>query len=236
LSVILLHGFTGSPESLARVSSPGSHAPILGGHLGEPPSADFWSEVARLAALAPDATRLFGYSLGGRLVLGLLARFPRRFVHAVVVSAHPGLCSEAERAQRRTADQRWIDVLQRHGVERFVADWERQPLWHTQRRLPLAVLAARRRERLAHTASGLAGSLRSVGLGQMPDLRPALALTPCVVDLLVGADDPAYVALATELATILPQGRVRVADFAGHDLLLERPDFCSAYLKQGLEL
>jgi 2-succinyl-6-hydroxy-2,4-cyclohexadiene-1-carboxylate synthase len=232
----MLHGFTGSPASLARVSCAGSQAPILGGHLGEPPSADFWSEVTRLAALVPDATRLFGYSLGGRLVLGLLARFPRRFVHAVVVSAHPGLCSEAERARRRSEDERWIRLLQRHGVARFVADWERQPLWHTQRRLPVSLLAAKRRERLAHTASGLAGSLRSVGLGQMPDLRPALAETACVVELLVGAEDPAYVALATELCTILPQGRLRVADAAGHDLLLERPDFCSAHIKQGLEL
>jgi len=232
----MLHGFTGSPVNMAQLSSPGSVAPILGGHLGEPPSADFWTEVTRLAALAPQATRLFGYSLGGRLVLGLLARFPQRFVHAVVVSAHPGLRSDALRAARRTEDERWIMMLQRHGVERFVAAWERQPLWHTQCRLPVAVLAARRHERLRHTAAGLAGSLRSVGLGQMPDLRPALAHTTCVVDLLVGAEDPGYAALAAELCTILPHGRVHVAEQAGHDLLMERPDFCSAHLNQGLSI
>jgi 2-succinyl-6-hydroxy-2,4-cyclohexadiene-1-carboxylate synthase len=232
----MLHGFTGSPRDMAALSSPGSVAPILGGHLGEPPSADFWSEVARLAALAPHATRLFGYSLGGRLVLGLLARFPQRFVHAVVVSANPGLQSDALRAARRIQDERWIVLLQRHGIARFVAAWERQPLWHSQRRLPVALIAARRRERLRHTAGGLAGSLQSVGLGQMPDLRPALAHTACVVDLLVGAEDPAYVALAAELCKILPHGRVHVAEDAGHDLLLERPDFCLAHLKRGLSI
>jgi len=236
MSLILLHGFTGSPLSLARLVSSGNVVPTLGGHLGEPPSADFWSEVARLAALAPQASRLFGYSLGGRLVLGLLARFPQRFVHAVVVSAHPGLRSAAERAVRRIEDQRWIDLLQRQGVEPFVAAWERRPLWHTQRRLPVSVIAARRRERLAHTAFGLAGSLQSVGLGRMPDLRPALARTTCVVDLLVGAEDPAYVSLAAELCTILPQGRIHVAEAAGHDLLMERPDFCSAHLERGLSI
>jgi 2-succinyl-6-hydroxy-2,4-cyclohexadiene-1-carboxylate synthase len=232
----MLHGFTGSPVSMGRLSSPAGAAPSLGGHLDEPPSADFWSEVDRLAALVPEATRLFGYSLGGRLVLGLLARFPQRFAHAVVVSAHPGLRSEAERAVRRTQDERWICLLRRHGVKDFVAAWERQPLWHTQRRLPAAILAARRRERLGHTASGLAGSLQSVGLGQMPDLRPALTKTDCVVDLLVGGEDPAYVALATELCKVLPHGRLHVAKNAGHDLLMERPDFCSAHLEQGIPI
>ena len=88
----MLHGFTGSQASFARLAVPGlALVPTLGGHLSEAASADFWGEVERLAAFAPGATELFGYSLGSRLALGLLARYPERFERAVLVSAHPGL-------------------------------------------------------------------------------------------------------------------------------------------------
>ena len=110
------------------------------------------------------------------------------------------------------------------------AAWEKLPLRETQRGLPDVIRAAKRRERLTHTAEGLARSLASVGLGQMPDLRPKLAQTPCTVEFLVGAHDTKFVALAQELCHIMPRARVAAAAHAGHDLLLERPDFCSTYV------
>jgi 2-succinyl-6-hydroxy-2,4-cyclohexadiene-1-carboxylate synthase len=230
----MLHGFTGSPASFARLTLPESAvAPTLGGHQGEPASGDFWAEVERLGALAPDATKLFGYSLGGRLALGLLARYPRRFAHAVIVSAHPGLRTETERRARRMQDERFVTQLRTRGLAEFLAAWEALPLWRTQRTLPAALTMRKRRERRTHSAEGLARSLAAVGLGQMPDLRPQLARTVCAVDLLVGARDTKFVALAQELCHIMPRARLGVAPRAGHDLVLERPAFCSAYLSHG---
>jgi 2-succinyl-6-hydroxy-2,4-cyclohexadiene-1-carboxylate synthase len=236
----MLHGFTGSQASFARLAVPPSAvAPTLGGHLDEPASAGFWAEVERLAAhasaatQAPAATHLFGYSLGGRLALGLLARYPERFERAVVVSAHPGLPTEGQRRQRREQDGRLARLLRERGLVEFVSAWEDLPLWHTQEALPEASRAAKRRERLAHTAEGLARSLDSVGLGQMPDLRPQLARVSTPVDFLAGAEDTPFVALAEELRRIMPRARLSVAAGAGHDLLLERPEFCSAFLSQG---
>jgi 2-succinyl-6-hydroxy-2,4-cyclohexadiene-1-carboxylate synthase len=230
----MLHGFTGSPASFASLEPPRSAiAPTLGGHLGEPASRDFWTEVERLGALAPAATELFGYSLGGRLALGLLVRHPQRFARAVIVSAHPGLRTASERRARRLQDQRFVRQLREHGLAAFVAAWEAQPLWHTQCNLPEALKARKRRERLTHTAEGLARSLARVGLGQMPDLRRQLARSSCAVEFLVGEHDTKFVALARELCRIMPRARMAVAARAGHDLVLERPRFCSAYLSQG---
>jgi 2-succinyl-6-hydroxy-2,4-cyclohexadiene-1-carboxylate synthase len=227
----MLHGFTGSQASFARLAlPPSSVAPTLGGHLGQPASADFWAEVERLAANAAAATHLFGYSLGGRLALGLLARYPERFERAVVVSAHPGLHTDAQRTRRREQDGRFVRLLRDRGLLEFVSAWEDQPLWHTQGALPEASRAAKRRERCTHTAEGLARSLDSVGLGRMPDLRPALASVVTPVDVLAGAHDTKYVALAEEICRIMPRARLSVAAGAGHDLVLERPEFCSAFL------
>jgi 2-succinyl-6-hydroxy-2,4-cyclohexadiene-1-carboxylate synthase len=201
--------------------------------LSEPSSAGFWDEVDRLAALAPEATGVCGYSLGGRLALGLLARFPQRFARGVVISAHPGLRTAGQRAARRAQDDRWVNVLRQQGLPAFVAKWESQTLWESQKALPKEIIAAKRRERLLHSAQGLAESLTSVGLGCMPDLRPGLAQSTSRVDLLVGSRDPHYRALAEDLCRCLPQARVCVAQGAGHDLVLERPAFCASYLDQG---
>jgi 2-succinyl-6-hydroxy-2,4-cyclohexadiene-1-carboxylate synthase len=230
----MLHGFTGSEASFARVAVPPcAYAPNLGGHQGEPASPDFWSEVERLATAGRAATHLFGYSLGARLALGLLARYPERFERAVLVAAHPGLQTELQRTARRNHDQRFVHLLRERGLAEFVAAWEEQPLWHTQRALPEALRAVKHRERLTHSAEGLARSLESTGLGQMPDLRPQLAQAALPVDLLAGADDPKFVALARELCGILPRARLGLAAGAGHDLLLERPQFCSDFLARG---
>jgi 2-succinyl-6-hydroxy-2,4-cyclohexadiene-1-carboxylate synthase len=234
MSWLMLHGFTGSPASFAALATPpAAHVPILGGHLGSAASSSFWAEVERLAAIMPAATALFGYSLGGRLALGLLARYPERYERAVLVSAHPGLRSETERSERRQQDERFIRLLSEEGLAAFVAAWERQALWHTQRALPEPVKADKRRERLAHTAGGLAQSLASVGLGQMPDLSASLSRVPCAVELLVGALDTRFVALAEELCSLMPHARRIVVDGAGHDLILERPELCSAHFSQG---
>lgn len=234
MSWLILHGFTGSPCSFAPLKvSAAALIPALGGHLCEPASSDFFSEVERLAALMPGATKLFGYSLGGRLALGLLARYPERFERAVIVSAHPGLQTTAERVERQQHDYRFVQQLRERGLTDFLATWERLPMWNTQRQLSAAAKAAKYHERRSHTAEGLAGSLMSVGLGQMPDLTPALAKTGCTVDFLVGGEDTKFVALAQRLCRIMPRARLGVAANAGHDLVVERPDFCSAYLSQG---
>jgi 2-succinyl-6-hydroxy-2,4-cyclohexadiene-1-carboxylate synthase len=236
----MLHGFTGSPADFDALAATGPRdgsanffAPALGGHLSERASVNFDAEVERLAALAPGATKLFGYSLGGRLALGLVARYPDRFERAVVVSAHAGLRLPSERARRRLRDQRWIRLLRERGIPAFVTAWERQALWRTQRALPESLRAERRRTRGLHDAEGLAGSLESVGLGSMPDLRPQLARSRCVVDLLAGSEDPKFLSQAAELQRLIPRSCLGVAEHAGHDLVLERPAFCSAYLKDG---
>jgi 2-succinyl-6-hydroxy-2,4-cyclohexadiene-1-carboxylate synthase len=231
----MLHGFTGSPASFAGLNVPSTAAqPILGGHLAEPASPNYWAEVDRLAELSPDATELFGYSLGGRLAFGLLARYPTHYRRAVLISAHPGLRTEAERLARQAHDDRFIRLLREEGLPGFVAAWEAQSLWDSQKDLPEHLRSQKKAERMGHCADGLADSLASVGLGRMPDLRAPLSRSKCAVDLLVGGQDKKFLALASELCTLMPHARICVAKNAGHDLILERPALCSAYLFKGI--
>jgi len=230
---LLLHGFTGSPESFAALAAPsGSVAPVLGGHLGRPVLGGFAEEVERLAELGRGCEGLLGYSLGGRFALGILARYPQRFRHAVIVSAHPGLVSDAERAQRREGDARFVQVLRERGLEAFVDIWQALPLWASQGALPDAVKAGQRLQRLRHEAEGLAQSLIAHGLGEMPDLRPALRQVKSAVELVVGEQDRKFAVLGQELAGIIGGACLTLAPSSGHNLLLERPELVSGLLRR----
>jgi 2-succinyl-6-hydroxy-2,4-cyclohexadiene-1-carboxylate synthase len=231
---LLLHGFSGTPDSLEQLHPPAdSVTPTLGGHLGTATAGGFWDEVERLAAAGRECTGLFGYSLGGRFALGILARHPERFKHAVIVSAHPGLKTDAERSVRREGDARFVTLLRERGLTAFVDAWQALPLWASQGALPEAVKAEQRTQRLRHQAEGLAQSLLLHGLGEMPDLRPHLPRVRSRVDILVGERDDKFRALGDELAGVIPGATLTTAAGAGHNLLLERPDLCSEVLLRG---
>lgn len=231
---LLLHGFTGTPESFAAVHAPeGSHAPVLAGHLDQPVTGGYWDEVERLAAQGIGCDGLFGYSLGGRFALGILARYPNRFARAIIVSAQAGLATEAERSARRQSDAELVTVLRVRGLSAFVDRWQALPLWASQAVLPDELRQAQREQRLRHSAEGLAQSLLRHGLAEMPDLRPQLATVESRVDLLVGERDEKFVALGRELAGVMLRAHLTIAEGSGHNLLLERPELCSERLLKG---
>lgn len=236
---MLLHGFTGSPESWDEVvrASPSWHfvTPALLGHGASGGAARTWDdEIERLAALArrERVSLLVGYSLGGRIALGLLAAHPELFARAIVVSASPGLPGNDGEARdvRRTADEAQARALVAHGVRAFVDAWEDQPLFASQRELPADVRARRRDVRLAHSAEGLASSLRTLGLAAMPDLAPRLREVPTPTTLVAGENDPRFVEHAARLAAAMPHACHVVVEGAGHDVVLERPAAIAALM------
>jgi 2-succinyl-6-hydroxy-2,4-cyclohexadiene-1-carboxylate synthase len=234
VSWLLLHGFTGTPHSFGRLALPEDCViPARCGHLDAPLAHSFWAEVDRVAALGRACTTLLGYSLGGRLALGLLARHPQRFERALIVSAHPGLTSHAERVARREHDQHYVRLLREQGLAAFLAEWEALPLWATQQTLPTELLLRQRRERERHDPERLALSLCYQGLAEMPDLRPLLNQVRCQVRVLAGERDLKFAALARELCGRIPGARLTIAEDAGHNLLLERPELLTDQLRQG---
>ncbi len=245
MSLVLLHGFTGHATSWDRVASllPADRRvfrPCLFGHdpaLRGVHVERFEDEVDRIAeavrAERLEGATVAGYSMGGRVALGLLVRHPDLFKAAVVVGANPGLADEAARRERIAWEERWAAALERDGIEAFVAAWERLPLFATQRRLSDAVHETHRARRLAHDPRGLAAALRVLGLGRMPLLLPELARVRIPVRLVVGALDGKLVGLARAMAERLSHAEVRLVEDAGHDLLLERPRAVAAALTEG---
>ncbi|MEM6457078.1 MAG: alpha/beta fold hydrolase, partial [Acidobacteriota bacterium] len=177
------------------------------------------------------------YSLGARVALGLLAAAPARFRRALLIGARAGLAAPSARGARRDADARWIAQLTQAvddpaAYDAFFDAWSAQPLFATQARLSEAARAAQDDVRRRHDPRGLAAALAVLGLGNMPDLRPALPTFDRPVRLLVGADDVPFHAAAEAMAAQLPDARVAHVPAAGHNLLLETPAAVAAALME----
>ncbi len=244
--LVLLHGFTGSPESWADVlegvgPSVPALAPAALGHDGTPgPDAvrTFEAEVDRLAGVIRarhgTGSHLVGYSMGGRLALGLLVRHTDLFDSATLIGASPGLTEPRKREARIARDEEWARLLEQEGIPTFVAAWEALPLFRTQESLLEERRARQDRIRRAHHPRGLARSLRVLGLGAMPDYRTRLARVKVPVRLVAGEADPKFRALAGEMAGLLPHATQTVVADAGHNVVLEKPEEIARLLREDM--
>jgi 2-succinyl-6-hydroxy-2,4-cyclohexadiene-1-carboxylate synthase len=231
--LLCLHGFTGAPASFDGLHGRLGRdfeitAPAISGHAGAgfERVESFDDEVARLLQVCgPGPVTLVGYSLGARLALGLLCRAPERFAGALLIGVHPGLTSASERAERIHSDSRWAALLRERGLAAFLSEWEAQPLFASQTTLRAPALDSQRAIRDSHDASGLARSLELFGLGRMPERWSALPALEVPVILGAGELDSKFVELARRAVQDLPRGRLSIAPAAGHNLLLERPDW-----------
>jgi 2-succinyl-6-hydroxy-2,4-cyclohexadiene-1-carboxylate synthase len=220
MTVVLLHGFTGSPHSFDHLGISGARTPVLPGH-GKAPPATAWE--AALDRLEPNLTGksiLCGYSMGARLALGLALRHPERIERLVLVSGTAGLEDPQERADREESDGELAQSIEQDGVAAFVSKWELHPSL-----VSLRPFAARLRpERLAHTPEGLSSALRHLGTGSQPSYWNELANLNVPVLLLAGVNDAKFMDLSRRMHKAFPRSELRELSSCGHAPHLERPD------------
>jgi len=235
--LVLLHGFTGSIDSMAALADRLSkHHTVVSidivGHGGsakpsQPSSYDMSvaaDQVIDVAGQVDGLVHLVGYSMGGRVALAALASDPGRFRSVCVIAANPGIVDVEDRADRRVADERLADAIEANGIEWFVDEWMAKPFFGSQRRLGEAYLGEVRRQRLANDPVGLANSLRAMGTGAQPPTWEALRSVPIPLRYVVGALDMRFVELGRRLVSSMPNANlVEIAD-AGHAAHEERPD------------
>ena len=250
--LVLLHGWLGSSRDWEPVAAllPSTIAVLaidLPGHGNSLP----WSKEAIsfervgeavLAAVqtATEAlkgchsTIIAGYSLGGRIALQLARAYPSKFSALILLSAHTGLATEEQRADRRARDRELaleVASATRDDIswEHFVRRWYELPIFSS-----LAQKSELREEivqrRLLTPPSHPGRLLMALSLGNQPplfteeELRP-LELKPFLVPtlLVAGEKDQKYSALYREISAITAATVVNI-DSAGHAVLAEEPE------------
>ncbi|WP_060788441.1 2-succinyl-6-hydroxy-2,4-cyclohexadiene-1-carboxylate synthase [Geobacillus zalihae] len=234
--LLLLHGFTGSADTWRPLAPfwPDFRVmavDLLGhGRTEAPKDARRYRiehAAADLAALLDEwgveQVNVLGYSMGGRLALAFAVWHPHRVRRLVLESSSPGLKTEEERRARREADEALARKIETEGVRAFVDDWEKIPLFATQQALPDSVRAAIRRERLRHTATGLANSLRGMGTGVQPSFWERLGELAMPVLLVCGENDEKFCRIAAQMHERLPNSELVCVPDAGHAIHVEQP-------------
>jgi 2-succinyl-6-hydroxy-2,4-cyclohexadiene-1-carboxylate synthase len=112
--------------------------------------------------------------------------------------------------------------------------WERLPLFASQKQLAPAVLVEQATIRRRNTASGLASSLKTCGLAQMPDYWEHLASLTHPIRLVVGQHDQRFVEIAQHMCTALPNASVELVQGCGHNVPLEAPAALAALIQASL--
>jgi 2-succinyl-6-hydroxy-2,4-cyclohexadiene-1-carboxylate synthase len=234
--LLLLHGFTG------RGTAWGAHAAAfartfrvvvvdLPGHgrtdTADPArmrverTADDLATILERTGAAP--ADVLGYSLGARMALRLAVAHPAVVRRLVLESPSAGLATEGERATRRAADDELATRIEQHGIDAFVADWERLPILASHASLPPARAARLRAMRLANDPNGLAASLRGAGQGAMEPLFDRLATVGAPTLIIAGALDDHGRPRAEQVARGIPGSRLEIIDNAGHTPHEEQP-------------
>jgi 2-succinyl-6-hydroxy-2,4-cyclohexadiene-1-carboxylate synthase len=227
-TLVLLHGFGGTRHTWDRVIAalePQRYRPLaldLPGH-GDLSSykrpITFAACVAEVLAAAPERFALCGYSMGGRIALHVALAAPERVSRVVLVSSSPGIEEPLERAQRRAADRRLAEELERVPFEEFIERWRTQPLFADD---PPGVQALAREDHRRNQPDALAAAMRGLGTGEMAPLWDRLGELGMPVDLVAGSRDGKFLALGERMRQGLRHGRLEMVR-GGHVLPLENP-------------
>ena len=189
-------------------------------------NADAAGEVFR-----GNSRALLGYSMGGRLALHALLKKDHPWQAAVIVSAHPGLETETERAERRAADAAWATQALAGDWQKFLTAWNAQPvLGDASMRDPQASgrLIMRRRE--------IARSFVDWSLGVQQPLWDRLHEITIPVLWIAGENDPKFLALAQRAVSSMPNASLAIAPGAGHRVPWEAESWSADQVARFLKL
>jgi 2-succinyl-6-hydroxy-2,4-cyclohexadiene-1-carboxylate synthase len=247
--LIFLHGFTGQSASWTAVIDFASltHRTIaidLIGHgrTDAPRDTSRYAFDQAVNDLAAVVTKLelrrsawVGYSMGGRVALGVAQRYPEIVSALILESASPGISNDREREARTKADELLADQILAGGVREFVAKWEALPMWESQQRVPSERRERQREIRLQNRAEGLAGSLRGMGSGAQASLWGDLNELHVPTLVIAGERDTKFAGIATRMSKLMRNAELWIAPNTGHAVHLEQPASYAARVVQFAE-
>jgi 2-succinyl-6-hydroxy-2,4-cyclohexadiene-1-carboxylate synthase len=161
--------------------------------------------------------------MGGRIALLTATLIPDRFACLILESASPGIVSPDGRARRARSDEALARLITEKGVEAFSTYWEDQPLFASQKRLPREVKVRIRNLRLRNNPIGIANTLRAAGTGIQPPVHKLLPRLKIPVLSIAGEYDHKFSAIAKDMCSQLPDGRLSIIPGAGHAPHIEKP-------------
>ena len=244
--VMMLHGFTGTYESMQELSEllPYDCAtPDLIGHGRSPcPTNHFPYRIKEIIKQLDGVAEeylckpfnIIGYSMGARIALSYAADRQDSLQSVVLIGGTAGIENDQDRHLRAVHDSGIAAKIEDHGLEHFVNFWEKRPIFASQRLLSLEKQEKIRRIRLRHQTCGLANHLRLAGTGMMDSLWQKLQDIEVPILLIAGQKDQKYVEIAESMVSELPNAEINIVVGAGHAVHYEKPEETAEIISQFL--
>ncbi len=229
--IVAIHGFTGDGTTMlelvetCREGRPAILIDVIGhGQSDTPEHVEHYTMasvvdqvLSVIGGHEPLTVHLVGYSMGGRIALSMAARAPWYFASITLLSSTAGIADPAKRAERYDQDQKTADGLEQRGLDLFIEDWLKLPLFGPY----VSSLDDTRRsqtieQRTSSSPIGLANSLRGTGTGSMPPLWGVLPSIRSPLLSIAGSLDTTYAAIAKDLGRAAAFGQTAIIDDVGH--------------------
>jgi len=209
LIIHCLHGFLGLPSDW-------NGFPQFQAHDLYPTIApyDLWTE-RQIAKFPLDHRKriLLGYSLGGRLALHLLIKYPEYWTGGIIISAHPGLSDPEEKKKRYSQDLEWAKRFQEEPWQPLIQAWNQQSVFTHS--LPMGRLET------DFKRNQLSRMLQTWSLGLQEDLSEPIANLNVPLLWMVGEKDPKFCQI--HLTSNHPQSKIWIAPESGHRVPWDAP-------------
>lgn len=246
--LILFHGFTGDSSTWIPFREMwGNHSRLVAidiighGKTDAPVERERYEIMSvvddiflLMENLKIEKADMLGYSMGGRLALSFVNKYPTKVRKLVLESASPGLKTVEERKARVEQDHRLAQLIEEKGMESFVDYWENIPLFQSQKRLSEDVKKQIREQRLRNRPIGLINSLKGMGTGKQPSWWDKLHEVTNETLLLSGAFDEKFCLINEEMAKTIPNCHHEMINDAGHAIHVEQPELFGTIISEFL--
>lgn len=208
--LVFLHGFLGTAADWELLCSYLPPCRCIGYDLPGHGDSPF---VKTFELSESEPVHLIGYSMGGRLALSYASAHPEKIASLTLLSAHPGLQTEAEKQQKLANDTMWAGLLLELPIDEFLTRWYDQSIFKPY----VPDLTMRKKQNVQALSASLLHY--SLGLQRRFDYNNAL--------ILVGERDAKFRALYNN-PIVIPN--------AGHMLHLENPKAVAQEMQKRLFL
>ena len=165
---------------------------------------------------------LVGYSMGGRFAMFLTISTKNLWSATILESATPGLRNEKQRIERQIKDNEIALKLEKEGLENFLTDWYKKPLFKTlsnSKNFNSIIM-----RRMDNDPNELAKALRMMGVGVQPSLWSACRTINIPMLLLAGEFDRKFSNIKREMKSVNPNFKLQIIKNAGHNVHSEQPE------------
>lgn len=235
---VFLHGFLGSKKDFYKLLNDFPKQYLVLDLLGfgenrtsnvKPEAFDQLNQIRELNQIFVHfklrQINLVGYSMGGRIAIAYALHYPDKLQNLVLESTTAGICDVEQRKTRQRHDQQLAKKMLNNGMESFVDQWEKLPLFASQKNQDPDKFFFMHQQRVQQNPRNAANSLIKMGTGQQPNYWGQLdQLQNLAVLIVVGSEDAKFVDIGKRMQQRISHSQLKVITGVGHNIHFERPD------------